>query len=119
MTATAFYFVALFRRVPDAWLGLALTLIAVAFCGPNTFNPHTTAGPIGLPILAAGGLFLIVGVMRRHAVGCLLGACCAVAAVGIDFRETSFAAYHWAVPVHLLLASILIVGAVFHDVRGG
>jgi hypothetical protein len=59
-----------------------------------------------------------MGVMRRHAVGCLLGACCAVSAVWIDFRETPFAAYHGAIPVHLLLVSILIVGAVFRDAWG-
>jgi len=115
---TTFYFVALLRRVPDAWLAFSLTLIALSFCGPNTFNPKTSAGPYGLPILAAGGLFLIMGAMRRHAVGCLLGACCAVSAVWIDFHETSFGEYHGAIPVHLLLASILIVGAVFRDAWG-
>ena len=115
---TAFYFVALLRRVPDAWLAASLALIAISFCGPNTFNPDTLAGPVGLPILAAGGLFLIVGVLRRHAVACLLGAWCAVAATWIDFHETCFGAYHGAIPVHLLLASILVVGAIFRDARG-
>jgi len=115
---TAFYFVALLRRVPDAWLAVSLALIAFSFCGPNTFNPKTSAGPYGLPILAAGGLFLIMGLMRRHAAGCLLGGWCAVSAMWIDFHETSFTAYHGAIPVHLLLASILIVGAVFRDAWG-
>jgi hypothetical protein len=115
---TAFYFVAMVRRVPHAWLAASLALIVLSFAGPDTFNPDTCAGPYGLPILAAGGLFFLVGVLRRHAVGCLLGACCAVAAPWIDFHDTALGAYHGAIPAHLLLVSVLIVGAVFRDDRG-
>jgi len=118
LAVTAFYFVALLRRVPEAWMAISLTLVVFSVCGPCTFNPDTIAGPFGLPILGAGVLFLIVGIMRRHAVGCLLGGWCAILALWIDFRGTSFEAYHGAIPVHLLLASILIVGAVFRDARG-
>lgn len=115
---TAFYFVAWLRRVADACLAVALALIAISFCGPDTFNPSTSVDPLGLPIFAAGGLFLIVGVLRRNAIDCLLGAWCAVAAVWLDFHDTVLGAYHGAIPMHLLLASILVVGAVFRDARG-
>ena len=116
-TATAFYFVALLRRVPAAWLAIAAVLAVFSVCGPNTYNPDTFAGPFGLPILGIGILFLAIGLIRRHAVGCLLGGWCAVLAFWIDYRETTFGAYHGAIPVHLLLAGVLVVGAIFRDAR--
>jgi hypothetical protein len=112
---TAFYFVALLRRVPDAWLALSLALIALAFCDPNTFNPKRPADPYGLPIFAAGSGFFLRGLLQRHPVGCLLGVWCAVSALWIDLHETPFVAYRGAIPVHLLLAGLLIVGAVFRE----
>ena len=67
--------------------------------------------------MGIGILFLAIGLIRRHAVGCLLGGWCAVLAFWIDYRETTFGAYHGAIPVHLLLAGVLVVGAIFRDAR--
>ena len=43
-TATAFYFVALLRRVPAAWLAIAAVLVVFSVCGPNTYNPAHSPG---------------------------------------------------------------------------
>jgi len=113
-----FYVVALLRKLSDAKLGFALTLAAFSLCGPSTFNPDTTWGPYGWPVLLLGMLFLIAAARKRSARDCLLGAWCIVSMLWIDLRATSFAAYHGAIPIHLLLACLLVVGAVFRDPIG-
>jgi hypothetical protein len=110
--------VALLRRVPGAFVAFSLTVTAFSVCGRDTFNPDTLAEPWGLPTLAAAALFLIVGIRRRYAMACLLGGWCVVLALWIDFRETPFAAHRGAIPLHLLLATMLVVGAVFRDTVG-
>jgi len=113
-----FYCVALLRRVPEAWIVFPLALAAMAVCGPDTFNLATHASVRGLPILAAGAVYLAVGIRSRNAIAFLLGGWAVVIAAWIDFYETPFAAYQGVVPAHLLLAMVLVVGAVFHDALG-
>ena len=61
---------------------------------------------------------LIAGVKRRSADLCLTGAGCAVLMLWFDFRFTALAAYQGAIPIHLLVACGLVVGAVFRDDAG-
>ncbi len=68
-----------------------------------------------MPILAVGMFYLVLGTRYRYAAAYLLGGWCAVAGPWIDFRSTSFAAYGGVIPIHLLLAVVLVVGAVFRD----
>jgi hypothetical protein len=118
LAATAFYLIAWLRGAREAfWPGL-LAVAALAFCGPNTFNPSTTWGPHGVPFLLAGIALLLAGAWRKSAASCLLGAWCVVLMLWIDFRATPFAACHGAIPLHLLLICGLVVGAVFRNAVG-
>jgi hypothetical protein len=118
LAVAAFYVIAWIRGVPEASLLLLLVVTALSVCGPNTFNPATTWGPYGWPVLAVGIVLLIWGIRKRDALRCLLGAWCVVFMLWVDLREMSFAAYHGAIPLHLLLACALAVGAAFRDSIG-
>jgi hypothetical protein len=113
-----FYFIAWLRGVSEAWFFSLLYLVALSFCGRNTFNTDTLCQPQGFPILAVGIVLLVIGILRRFALCCLLGACCMIAAFWIDFRQTPFAEYHGAIPVHLFVVAMLAVGAIFRNEMG-
>ena len=118
LATAAFYLVAWVRGLPAAWVGFSLALIMFSCCGCDTFNADTAAGPFGLPIIVAGVLYFTRGLWHRHAIACLLGGLCMVTGLWIELRSTFFAAYHGVIPVHLLLAVMLAVGAVFRDAYG-
>jgi hypothetical protein len=113
-----FYMMASLSGVAGAWVAFSLAAAAFAVCRFDTFNPATLATPEGSPLVAVAILYLAAGVRNRNAASCLLGAWCLVFAPWIDFHETFFAAYRGAIPVHLLLAIILVVGAIFRDALG-
>jgi hypothetical protein len=116
--AIAFYVIAWLRGATEAFLLGLLAVAALAVCGPDTFNPSTTWGPHGLPFLLTGILLIVAGTWRGSASSCLLGAWCIVLMLWIDFRETPFAVWHGAIPLHLLLICSLAVGAVFRNAVG-
>jgi hypothetical protein len=118
VAATFFHLLAVLRKANAASLGFVLTVAAFVICGPSTFNPSTTCGPYGLPILLLGILFVVAAIRKRSARECLAGAWCVVFMLWIDCREMTFAAYHGAIPIHLLVACTLTVGALFHDAAG-
>lgn len=113
LAAIVFYAVAMARRVSGASIGLTVALAALAVCGPRTFGAATTAEPVGLPILLAAALQLAIAVKKRDARPCLLAACCLVAGLWVDLRETAFTACGGLLPLHMLLAAVLLIGAVF------
>ena len=69
-------------------------------------------------MLLVGIALLVSGVRRRSALHCLAGLWCIVAMLWIDLRDLPFAAHHGVIPIHLLLAGMLVIGAVFRDVIG-
>jgi len=113
IATTAFYALASLRRVPHASTALAVALAAFSVCGPQTVDHETLVGPRGAPLLAVAALQLWIGVRSRSAGRCLLAACCLVGAMTLDLRETAFTRYQGVIPVHLVLAAVLVVGAVF------
>jgi hypothetical protein len=116
--AAAFYLVAWLRRASGA-IGLCLLTVAgFTLCGPDTFNPDTMWGPHGWPILPAGIVLLLTGAWRGGAWRCLMGGWCLVLTPWIDFRETPFAGYGGAIPIHLLVLCMLVVGAAFRNAAG-
>lgn len=118
MLAIVFYIVAWARGAAGALIGFFLAAAAFSICGADTFNPNTISGPHAPPILIVGIVLLGIGLRKRRAERCLFGAWCVVLALWIAFRGTSFTAYSGAIPVHLLLACALVVGALFRDAVG-
>jgi hypothetical protein len=113
VAVTAFYGVAAMRRVPWAFDAFCVSLAAFAVVGLGTFGPRTVMRPYGLPLLAVAALQAWPALRRRSAGRSMLAACCVVAAATLDLRGTWFTAYHGFIPIHLLLAYVLVVGAVF------
>jgi hypothetical protein len=115
IVVTAFYGLAAARRVAHAFDAACASVAALAVVGPTTFDLHTLVFPHRLPLLAVAVLQLAVGLRRASAGRCLLAACCLVAAASVQFQGTWFTAHRGLIPIHLLLAGVLLVAAVFRD----
>ena len=113
VAVTAFYAVAATRRVPWAFDALSASVAALAVVGFGTFGPRTLVPPFGLPLLAVAALQAWPALKRRSAARSMLAAGCVVAAATLDLEGTWFTAYRGFVPIHLMLAYVLFVGAAF------
>jgi hypothetical protein len=109
----AFYAVAAMRRVPFAFDALCASAAALAVVGCGTVDLKSLVAPYGLPLLAVAGLQASAALRRSSAPRCLLAACCLVAAATLDLQGTWFTAHRGLIPMHLLLASVLLIGAAF------
>ncbi|HUT13629.1 MAG TPA: hypothetical protein VMY42_24290 [Thermoguttaceae bacterium] len=115
LAVAAFYLVAWLRRVPYATTALTASLAAAAVCGPDTVGLSTRISPQGFPLLLIGLLQLWIALRQRSSWRCLLAMGCFVAAMTCAFWETSFTAYRGLIPIHVSLAAVLLVGALFSD----
>jgi hypothetical protein len=117
--SVGFYSYAALRR--DAWAveGLTAALTALAFIGPDALSRGALGPAHAAPLLAAALLQLTLGLLRRNAWRCLLGAC-GLAAAALVVAPPSAAASPWLKPVafHLALLLVMVVGAAFNDARG-
>lgn len=110
-----FYAWALVRRVPSAVEAVWAALLMLSVVGPSTVDVQTLIVPRPMPILLAGALQGWMAVRRRSALRCLVATGCAILALTLDLRETAFLAYRGMIPAHLMLAAMLLIGAVFRD----
>ncbi len=115
LAAIGFYLWAMLRRVPLSPEALTVAIALLAVVGPGTSGPATLVEPWGIPLLLAGSLQLAMGLVRRSSARCLLAAVACTAALSIELRGTVFTAYWGIIPVHLLLAAVLILGMLFQD----
>ncbi len=111
--ATAFYGLATLRRVPYASTALTAALAAFSVCGPGTVDHTTLLAPWGVPLVAVAVLQLSIALRSPSAGRCLFAVCCLVGGVTLELRETAFTAHQGAIPLHLVLVAVLLVGAVF------
>jgi len=115
LAVNVFYFVAMLRRVPHAAEALTAALAALLVCGPETVDLRTLAQPQALPLMLIAALQLLIAWRYRSALCCLVAACCLVGGLSLEFRGTMFTAYRGLVPLHLLLAAVLLIGAAFRS----
>jgi len=115
LAVAVFYLVAWLRRIPNAATALTGSLAAAAVCGPDTAGLSTLVGPRELPILLIGLLQLWIALRQQSSWRCLLAMGCFVGAMTCAFWETSFTAYRGLIPIHMTLAAVLLVGALFSD----
>jgi hypothetical protein len=115
-----FYAVALARHVPEALRALTLSLLALAVVGPATqgLDGLKLAAPQPQPILALAVLQLWLGWRSRQSGRCLFGAACLVAGLTLSLGKTDSAAFQGLIALHLALAALLALGAVFDDRLG-
>src|SRR5439155_932280 len=74
LAAAGFYAYATLRRVPRATEALTAALAALAVVGPGSLDLHELVPPRPWPILAVAALQLGLGLRRRDAGRCLVGA---------------------------------------------
>jgi hypothetical protein len=91
------------------------TLVCACCVGPETLG-WPTRGPLQWWPLATVGLVQIaLAMLRTSSFRCLAGGSALVAASAIAFRGTSYLALGGAVPLHLLVACIMLIGFVYRD----
>ena len=115
LTVTALYAVALLRRVPHAlhWLTMAMAVFVVV--GPTTGDFR---GPFSLqawPLVLLAAMQCCAAVRKRSGLHGLLTAVFAIAALCITWPQAVGTRYSGAIPAHLLLFAMLLIGAVLRD----
>lgn len=107
--------VAVVRRVPLAADALTLSVVALSVVGPAAQGEIGYAKPEPLMLLAAGIVQLYAAHRGRSTPRLFAAACLALAGVTTHRYGTWFTDYYGAVPWHLLLAVILVIGTVPND----
>jgi hypothetical protein len=110
LAAAWFYGWAAVCRVPHAEDALSGALLVLWVLDPLTATGHS---PTFNGLLAAAVLQVVLAARRPSAPRWFAAACCAVAAATLEFREAAFVAYHGAIPAHLILAAMLVLGVIF------
>jgi hypothetical protein len=120
IATTVFYAIALVRHVPEALTALTLSLLALAVVGPATpsLTGLTIAAPQPQPILALAVLQLWLGWRSRQCGRCLFGAACLVVGLTLSLGKTDSAAFQGLIALHLALAALLALGALYDDRLG-
>jgi hypothetical protein len=114
LAVAALYGWAVRRRVPYAVESLCAALLVLAVVRPDTVDWTTVRTyPQAFPILAIGAIQGVQALRRPGALRCLMALGCFVIAATLEFRETPLTVYHGAVPAHLMLGAVMLVGAAF------
>jgi hypothetical protein len=117
LVSAAFYGYAASRGARGAYEALTVTLLTLAFVGPDTLDDRVLVAPQLLPLLAASVLQLGPGLTHRNCWRCLigLGLLAMVALVSPDDADLRFGP---VIAYHVILVGILMLGAVFNDRLG-
>jgi hypothetical protein len=118
LASAGFYAYASLRRAPAATEVLSAALGMLAIVSPRTLDLDGLVSPRPLPILAVAALQLGLGLRRRDAWRCLVGACCLGASAMISLPGTGGSLPRGPVAYHLILVASLVVGAAFNDPLG-
>lgn len=118
IAAAGFYVYAASRRVRRAFDALTAALAALSVVAPTTLDLGQLVAPRPLPILAVAALQLGLGLRRRDAWRCLVGAACVVGAVAVMMPAGGIGAQRGPVAFHLALVVVFLVGAAFNDAIG-
>ncbi len=113
--AAAFYLLAALRGVRLAGEALTAALVAMSFVAPTTVDPAGLVAPQAWPLALAGAWQLFAGLRRRASGPVLAGLCGLLLALTLALQGTWFSGWHAALPIHLLVAILLIVGFCFDD----
>ncbi|MDR3639606.1 MAG: hypothetical protein P4L84_37745 [Isosphaeraceae bacterium] len=113
-----FYTYAALRRGGAATDALTATLVFLSVVAPGTLDLKGVVSPRPLPVLAVAALQLGLGLRRRDAWRCLLGAVCLVGAACLVMPAGGASSQRGPVAFHLVLLATLSVGAAFDDALG-
>jgi len=115
--AFAFYGLATIRRVKSAEYLMAMTLLLLARVGSQTVDLSTLISPQWWPLLALGATELCLGLVSGRSRPIFVAVCTAI--VGYDVFASSAESVpvliRFATASTLVIGSVLVVGAVYHD----
>jgi hypothetical protein len=115
LASAACYIYAALRRAPVALDALTAVLLALAIVAPQSLDLNTLVPPQSLPVLGAALAQTAIGLRRKNAWRCLVGAGLFIVSATLLRRPIGAAGYQVPILFHLTLAAVLLVGAAFHD----
>ncbi len=118
VASAGIYLYAWWRQVPMATGALTAVLLCQAFIEPATRDLDGLVSPRPLPLLAVAVLQFALAAFRRDSWRCLFGAGCLIAAGMVCRVGGAPMPYRVSVSFHLVLLTILALGAVFDDALG-
>ncbi len=116
--SAGFYTYAAFRRAPRGLDALSGAMVVLAFVTPDTLDLDGLVPPQALPVLAAALVQTALGLGRRDAWRCLIGAGGLVASAMLARGPMGGASDQAPVSFHLILIAVLVVGAAFDNRLG-
>jgi hypothetical protein len=118
LASLAFFVYAWGRGVEMASTAVSVALLSLVCVGPATRDLSGLIAPQPLPLMCFGVFELALGCRRRSSWRCLVGSFCLVAAGFFTEVNGIPTVYHTGAIYHLLLLSVLLLGAVFDDALG-
>jgi hypothetical protein len=115
LAATVFLAYAASRRVPRAWEFMAVALAGLAVVGPRTIDLDGLVSPRALPMAGAGLVLAAIAWRHRDSRRAALAAVFLVAAITRGIGDLRTDAELWPIALHLGVASLLVLGALFDD----
>lgn len=113
--ACAYYAYAWIREVPGAEAGLYVVLVALSVTSGTTLNPLTMEAPRLTPLLGIAVIGFWQGIRYRSSWRILTAVTAFIMGITVALHGTGFNTGGGAVPIHLELAVVLSVGALFED----
>ncbi len=113
LAAIAYYAWASWRALPAAVDLIAGSCALLSIVSPSTFDLNGLVAPQPLPLAIAGTLQAAIAIRRHDLARWLISSSCLIAALTIWLQGTMFTSGHGALPLHLLLAVMLVLGACY------
>ena len=109
------YACAWLRGLREAEAGIVLALLVAATVRGTTVDVNTLSGPQIWPFLAIGGLQIIQAVRKPSSWRAFLVACALISAMTTAWRATWFTAGSGFIPLHMVLASAMVIAVLWRD----
>lgn len=110
-----FYSYGWWRGMLSSEVGILSALLAACVIGRRTVDISTLTAVEWWPLTVLAAMQLWLGLSRRNSARCFAAALSAIAAAALAFRGTGFVANFGAIPLHLGLISVLVIGFWFSD----
>jgi len=117
LSALLFYGWAIYRGVSTAWAGCVGTLLVLSVIGPGSLDLGQLVSPRLSPVLAITFVSAVYAWRRRTSWASLCAALAGVAVCSI-LTHSELPIPRFVVVAHLLLASCLVIGAIYRDWLG-
>ena len=119
LAVAGYYVYAAIRQVNGAIEALTATLAVLTFVPAEVLVVRNIAAPEPAPIIVAASILLGLGIWRRGSWRCFLALCGLAVGIALGIpHQTELFTFRWAIAFHLVLGSMLLIGALFDDDLG-